>query len=75
MRGRDPHTGEPPRLTGTWAQIEDGKGGVTGIEKSVIGLCKELLCPTIMGAKHIQVVEASGRGRLPGGRLLRTWVG
>ena len=36
-QGREPRTGEPLELTGTWVDAEDGRGGATGQGKAVTG--------------------------------------
>ena len=41
--GREPLTGEPLRLIGTWAQFKDVKGGANGKGKPVTVSRKEIL--------------------------------
>ena len=68
--GRDPRTGEPLGMTGTWAQVNDVKWGAIGRGKAVTGSREEILGPPDMGEKCRRAVEADRRGRLPGGLSL-----
>ena len=54
--------GEPLGLTGTWSQVEDGKGGATGRCKEVTGLREELLGMYGMEGKRRRAVEAGRWG-------------
>ena len=65
-------------VTGTWAHVEDVRGGAPGLGKEFIGSREELLGPPGMGGKRRQAVEAGGRGRRPDGPFLRAqarWLG
>ena len=65
-------------VTGTWAHVEDVRGGAPGLGKEFIGSREELLGPPGMGGKRRQAVEAGGRGSRQGGQSFRAqarWEG
>ena len=51
-----------PGLTGTWAQVKDGKGGATGPGTAGTGSHEELLWAT----RHVRVAQTSGGDRWSG---------
>ena len=60
--GRDPRMGEPLGLTGTWAQVEDGKGGGNRTREGSHRLAQK----TPWTAQHGRKAQTSGGGRQAG---------
>ena len=56
------------------AQVEDGKGGATGLGKADTGSREELLGMPSRGRKRRREVEAGRRGRRPDGQSLCAWA-
>ena len=55
------------------AQVEDGKGGVTGLGKADTGSREKLLGLPRRGGKRRRDVESGRQGRRPSGRSLCSW--
>ena len=76
--GRDPRTGEPLRLTGTWAQVEDGKGGQPDEGRQTQAHARKLLGCLAGEESADEWWRPAGGGGRPGGRSLHaraTWGG
>ena len=55
---------------GTWAQVEDGKGGGNRTGKAGTDRARNSFGPPGMVGKYIRVVADGGQERCPGGRSL-----